>query len=229
MPRIDWKPILVLLVLLLPTSAEAQRVCFSFASEGNVDGPNFFAVPPNLLQDGTPVNPDGRVQVRLLIQPFCDGGPVFSRNLYMLFEAKHYNYQQAPFTGMWDHDWALEGRLVFVDPGTGAQFFAASFNRVLMTSWSPANAIMGKTATLQVSERTDPNMQFFSSPDLDAILVGAGYNPALLHVDEQFAFTITNIRRAGGGGPFFPPLNPANGDWLDKWEADGSFSAAAGQ
>lgn len=219
----------LLLALLIPASADAQRVCFSFASEDNVDGPNFDGVPGNLLTDGAALNPDGRVQVRLLIQPFCDGGPVFVRNLYLTVQTHHTMYMVNAFGPNWVHNWNREGSVIFTNPSTGAVFLQFDSWKLLMTSWSPFNGRMGQTATLQANDGADPMIMTTSSPELDNILLSAGFSPNLLHTGQQFAFTITNIRKVGAGGsPFNPALDPVTGDWFSQWEADGSFSAATG-
>lgn len=229
MHRSKWFLALVVVLLLIPTAADAQRICFSFASETNVDGPNFYGIPGITLLDGAPFNPDGLVNVRMLIQPFCDGGPLFVRPVNMFIDSIHWSYMQAPFVGNIKHNWALRGSVVFIDGVTGALFLQIDFETALLTSWSPFVANMGQTATLQDSEGTDPNIRFTPGPELNNIMAMAGFPPNMLHRNEDFAFTLTNIREVGGSAPFFVPLDPATGEWLKEWLADGSFSATAGK
>lgn len=217
----------LLSLLLLPGTAEAQRVCFSFASETNDDGPNFYAQVPNLITDGSFWNGDGLVQAELLIQPFCDAGPVIGRKVYVKFFGRHYDFQQNFFAGAFAQDWAMRGGIVFVDLDTGDALLEIYYEEALLTSWSPDNPVIGHTLTLQDSEAVDRHLKFVSSPDLDALLAAEGFPPALLDRGEQFTFTLSNVRRPGGVSPFFPNIN-AVGDWFDEWVADGSFSAAAG-
>lgn len=220
--------LLAVLALLAPAAADAQRICFSFASETNTDGPNFHGLPPNNLLDGAAFNPDGRVNLRMLIQPFCDGGPLFGRAVDLKMQSQHWAYLPVPFVaGNTAHEWALKGQIVFIDAATGGLFLQIDFSSALLTSWSPANGAMGATATLQDSERTDPNILFTPGPELINIMAIAGFPPGNLNFGEDFAFTLTNIHPIGGPGPFFPPLDPA-GNWLVDWLADGSFSATAG-
>jgi hypothetical protein len=220
--------LLAILALLAPAAADAQRICFSFASENNVDGPNFHGQPLNFLFDGGPFNVDGRVNPRILVQPFCDVGGVFSRPVIMRINSQHWAYIQAPFVaGNWVHDWALKGQIVFIDAITGGLFLQIDFSSALLTPWSTGNTFMGTTATLQDSERTDPNIVFTPGPELLNIMAAAGFPAGNLNFCEDFAFTLTNIHKIGGTAPFFPPLDAA-GNWLADWLADGSFSATAG-
>jgi hypothetical protein len=221
--------VLLVVAVLAPVSAQAQRVCFSFASDDNSDGPTFFGVPPFSVFDGSLVDPSGSVDVRLLIQPFCNSGPLFSRKVQMLYRTEIGPYQAFPFLGGFADTWNAGGLVRFIDGATGTVFLDIVFNRALMTSWSTAPNLLGPTATVQDSEDLDPNIRFIAGPELLAILGAAGYPAALLDFGEDFAFTMTNIREPGaGGGAAVVPVNPATGELLDKWVAEGSFSAAAG-
>lgn len=230
MSRTKWFLALALVALLLPATADAQRICFSFASETNPDGPIFYAPPPTMLFDGAPFNADGVVNLRMLVQPFCDVGPVNVRPVHMFVQSDQWAYMQAPFVfGNTVHNWALRGQVIFIDAITGALFLQIDFHGALLTSWSPSPTDMGQTATLQSSEKADPNILFTPGPELNNIMAAAGFPPNLLSVGEDFAFTLTNISLPGGPSPFLVPLDPFIGHWLTDWIADGSFSATAGQ
>lgn len=230
MYRTKWFLSLALVVLLLPAAADAQRICFSFASETNFNGPNFWGIPGNFLLDGAPFNPDGTVDLRMLVQPFCDFGAVVAHPVIMRLKSEHWAYMQNPFVlGNTVHDWALRGQVVFIDAVTGGLFLQIDFHGALLTSWSPTAVNMGQTATLQDSEKSDPNILFTPGPELLNIMAAAGFPANLLNFGEDFAFTLTNIRDPGGPAPVLVPLDPATGDWLREWLADGSFSATAGR
>ncbi|GAB4200172.1 MAG: hypothetical protein Tsb002_36190 [Wenzhouxiangellaceae bacterium] len=218
---------LFLLVLLLPAQAFAQRICFSAASENrNTDGPTFFAVPPSTLFDGGAVDASGRVELNLFIQPFCNsGGPLFVRRTYLVYESKAFAYTVTPFTAT-VLNWAHEGRFVFVDIATNTSVLEASFSNSLLTSWTDTASRLGSTLTLQDSERVDPNIFFNAGPELLNIMASAGFPPNLLHFGEDFAFTLTNIREPGGAPTGIAVSNA--GEYSDKWQAEGSFSATAG-
>lgn len=225
------KFLLVLLVVavLAPATAEAQRVCFSFASDRNSDGPTFFGQPPVNVRDGSPVDPSGSVVVELWVQPFCNSGPLFSRKVQVLYRTEIGPYQPFPFLGGFANTWNAEGLVRFIDLATSSVFLDIEFHRGLMTSWSTAPDLLGPTATVQDSEDLDPNIQFIAGPELLAILAAAGYPAGLLDVGEDFAFTMTNIREPGpGGAAAVVPIVVATGELLDRWVAEGSFSAAAG-
>lgn len=220
--------VVAVIALLIPVAADAQRICFSFASEDNPDGPNFLGFPPNALMDGGPMNADGVVNVIMQVQPFCDFGPISARRVEMFISSKHWAYMQNPFTfGNTVHNWAFEGTIVFWDPAAGAVFLQIDFFNALLTGWSPSPTDLLSTATWQSSEPTDPNILFTPGPELQNIMAAAGFPPNLLSVGEDFAFTLTNIRDTGTNWTPIP-IDPATGDFLIDWMADGSFSATAG-
>ena len=195
--------------------------------QGDGHGRTVTVMQANLLFDGGPFNVDGIVNPRMLVQPFCDVGPIFTRPVIMRLNSLHWAYVPTPFLGNTIHNWALKGTVFFIHAPTNTLFLQIDFNQALLTSWSPAAGAVGATATLQDSERTDPNILFTPGPELLNIMAIAGFPAGNLNFGEDFAFTLTNIHPIGGPGPFFPPLDPA-GNWMIDWLADGSFSATAG-
>jgi hypothetical protein len=222
--------VLALVALLVPATVDAQRICFSFASETNPIGPNFLGIAggaPSLMDAG-PLNPTGVVSVTMLTQPFCDFGPVTATPVDVFIEAYHWAAVQNPFVaGNFVNNWAYKGRIVFWDTTINAPFLQISFETSLLTAWSPSPTDITSTATWQDSFWTDPGIQFVSGPGLDNIMISAGFPPNLINHQPDFAFTLTNIRDLGFN--VVPiPFDPGTGDYFLDWAADGSFSATAG-
>lgn len=213
---------LAAVALLVPAQAEAQRICFSFASDSNADGPTFLATPLNLLNDASAVDPSGAVVVNLLIQPFCNVGPLSVVPVEMLFVAELGPYGPLAFLGNSSNNWGARGMVQFIDLA-GTLVLEIHFDLALLTSWSVGPNILGPTAVLQDSEFLDPNIVFLPGPVLSNIMAAAGFPPGQLGIGENFAFTLTNIQP-----PVGVPLGPI-GEFNVPWVAEGSFSASAGQ
>lgn len=215
-------------LVALPSTVQAQQICFSMAAETNEDGPQLYGIPNVFINEAAAFSADGEVDGVLLVQPFCDSGSVVQRKVEVFYGSEAWNYLQQPFSwGMRIHNWSNRGYLIFWDRATNDRLLTIEFNNALLTSWSPSAQNMGKTATWQVSERVDPNMTFTAGPALVNIMAAAGFPANQLHFNEQAALTLTNLRDAGGHS-FFAPLDPVTGEWLKEWLADSSFSAVAG-
>ncbi|GAB4200175.1 MAG: hypothetical protein Tsb002_36200 [Wenzhouxiangellaceae bacterium] len=221
--------ILTFIALLLPSLAQAQRVCFSTASENfNADGPTFFAFPAMGLMDGGPVDRNGVVEFNLYIQPYCNNaGPVIVRRTQFFYNSDGYNYIVTPFNGNFVQNWAHKGGFAFIDTATGSPLLDVRFSNALLTSWTDRPFLLGSTLTLQDSERVDPNITFIAGEVLHEILQSADFPVELINYGEDFAFTLTNVREPGGG-PIIVDVSDA-GEYFTEWIAEGSFSATAGR
>jgi hypothetical protein len=118
--------------------------------------------------------------------------------------------------------WEVSGNVIFYHRSAPAYppLLEIQFKYALLTSWSTSPTAIGKTMTLQDSQRVDGGIYMFPHP----LLNGVGILPECLKQYQDLAFTFTNIR---------PVTNPADvvhldptGKFVEEWVSEGSFSAS---
>lgn len=82
---------------------------------------------------------------------------------------------------------------------------------------------LGETMTLQDSESADQSIIMTAYP----MLIGIGVKPEFLNLSEDFAFTFTHVRSTNDYSPLDLIKVDKEGNILDTWVAEGSFSASA--
>ena len=207
---------LIMLFLFTASVTAQQAVTFSFASDDNHAGANFYYDP------ATPMNIFGsRVPVDLMVDRNDNStGGIVTIQSYMYFRGEIIQYMNIPFAGNFLHIWKLHGYMRFYhNDNPLLPVLNINFNNAVLTSYSPTNTSAGETMTLQVSESVDPNI--IMSPM--NLLPGIGVTPATLAAFEDFALTFTSIKT--GAGTILIPL-AGGGAFNDAWKAEGSFSAS---
>ena len=213
-----------LLVTVSPAvSAQPQPTNFSFASDDNHDGPTFFLFAPTSLDDGAGVSLDGDVNVDLVVDLNDDvNGGLVTFQSTLDFDAELYDYQIVPWGADWVHQWRARGTIYLshLDGAAASLILRIGFDNALVTSWSADPTTLGQTVTIQDGEKIDPGILFSAGP----FLTGLDVFNSTLAKGESFAFTLTNVRDAGTLKHF--PKIDTTGKFLDKWIAEGSFSAS---
>ncbi len=218
----SWLCVLAIGVLLATSPVAA--ITFSFASDDNHDGPTFRGNSggsmPADLNDAAAFSVDSAVNVDLMIDLNNDGsGSVVIFPATFTFVGHISGYTLSARGGNWVHSWDVDGVASFRLNGSGQNLLAISFENALLTSLSPNIATLGATATLQSSEAVDRSIKFTTYP----LLQGVGVNDGAVALQEDFAFTMTNIRRPDNNA--LPMLD--HGFFLRDWISEGSFSAHA--
>lgn len=193
-----------------------EIISFSFASDDNHRAPTFISSSGNQIY--------GKSEVYLFVDKNNDNnGGVIKYQAYFKFEGDLYDYKIIPYQNGYLHVWSVKGIYKFyhMDPvHSSPPILEVKFYNSVLTSWSASPNYIGETMTLQDYERVDPNMTFISY----SILNGIGIPQTYLVRHETFAFTFTDIRATTGSVPI--PVN-SNGEFLTKWNSEGSFSASA--
>jgi len=213
------KIISIVLIVFFIAAAGAwsqNAVTFSFASDDNHAGKNFFCdvASPRIIYAG-------QVPVDLMVDrnDTMNGGIVTIQS-YMRMRASIFQYQCVPHGSGFLHIWSMKGYIRFYHVDTPLlPILHIYFYNAVLTSYSPNNVDAGETLTLQVSESVDLNMNMTPMN----LLPGIGVNAGDLIAHEDFAFTFTNITTASGS--ILIPL-AAGGVFADSWEAEGSFSGS---
>jgi len=208
--------ITAMLLLTIVSMTWAQDVVtFSFASDDNHAGKNFYCNmtdPQSILASRVPVD------LMTDRNDTVNGGLVTIQS-HMYFRGVVYNYQMVPHNGRFLHMWSVEGYIYFYHVDTPLlPILRITFQNAILTSYSPTPNAAGKTMTLEVSEPVDPNMVMTPMN----LLPGIGVNPINLSVLENFALTFTNITTATG--VILTPL--IGGVFADAWKSEGSFSGS---
>jgi len=209
---------------LLVAAAPAAAVTFSFASDDNHDGPtlrgNSGGSMPDDLNEAASFSLDSTVDVDLIVDLNDDAaGGLVTFQAELEVAAAIRSYSVAARGANYVQQWDLDGVIAFRHAGTGQLLLTITFDNALFTSLSPSIGSLGETASLQGSEGTDPVIRFRTFP----LLQGIGVNDGAVSASEDFAFTMTRIRRTPGGG--LPYLD--HGLFLSNWISEGSFSAHA--
>ena len=187
-------------------------VSFSFASDTSADNPTFMAQGFNIFDAGT-------VLVDFLVDDnLHDPGGVteFTGSVFD-FQGTIWDYASIQVGNNWMHMWSIAGSYSF---GEG-DLLTTEFNATLVSSLSPNQDTIGETLTIQGSESTDPSIHFMAGTDLNAINI---FDSDLM-AEEAFAFTLTEIRNLDGTG--LPHIDTTTGEFLEAWDAEGSYSAFA--
>lgn len=200
-----------------PASAQVTTT-FSFASDTFHQGPTFKGEKNIITSD---------FEFDLMVDLNSDtyGGLVtyLSR---MRLNAQMYNYQIYAVGPQYLHVWKVNGEILFTHINANAgdpPILGIAFKEAVLTSWSPSPYAIGETMTLQDSESADQSIIMTSYP----MLIGIGVKPEFLSMSEDFAFTFTNVRSASNYTPFELIKVDKEGNLLDTWVAEGSFSASA--
>jgi hypothetical protein len=205
----------ILFITIVSITWAQDAVTFSFASDDNHAGRNFYCHmtdPHSIVASRVPVN---------LITDRNDtvNGGLVTIQSYMYFRGVIHNYQMVPHNGNFLHIWSLEGYIYFYHVDTPLiPVLRITFNNAVLTSYSPVPNAAGETLTFEVSESVDPNIHMTPMN----LLPGIGVNPVNLSVFEDFALTFTNVNT--GGGTILIPL--AGGVFADDWQSEGSFSGS---
>ncbi|MCP3960319.1 MAG: hypothetical protein GY719_20950 [bacterium] len=214
----------VFLICLLALTVPAHAVTFSFASDDNHDGPTFNGHSggsmPDDLNEASAFSVDGVVNVDLMVDLNDDApGGIVIFPAEFFFAGSISNYTPSARGANWVQTWDVDGVATFRHAGTGQNLLQITFDGALLTSLSPSLGTLGETATLQDSEGVDPTIRFRTFP----LLQGIGVNDGAVALSEDFAFTMTRIRRTDTNGlPFLD-----HGLFLRSWISEGSFSAHA--
>ena len=187
-------------------------ISFSFASDTNDDAPTFMADGFNIFDAGT-------VLVDFLVDDNLHdpGGVTEFEGSVFDFEGTIWDFASVQVGSNWMHMWSISGSYSL---GEG-DLLTTEFNATLVSSLSPNQDTIGSSLTLQGSETTDPSIHFMAGADLNAI----GIYDAHLVAEEAFAFTLTEIRNLDGTG--LPLIDITTGEFLEAWDAEGSYSAFA--
>ncbi len=191
----------------------AQAAHFSFASDGNPNGPTFSGLAGSVITDGRPQDADNAVTVNFLVDRDEDG-PGVAQSIAARFEysAVITNYSVAPFAGQFNHQFSLQGTFSIIDASTDQAVFVASFGNALFSSWSNSAASLGRSASMQGNDDTGALTfaTFGALSDIDVSQL------------RDFAFSLSNVRLANGNR--VPVEQGALGT---PWKAEASFSAHA--
>ncbi|UCD74887.1 MAG: hypothetical protein JSV91_14005 [Phycisphaerales bacterium] len=198
--------------LLVSTAPADPGISFSFASDTNPDEPTFMGQGFNIFDAGT-------VLVDFLVDDNLHepGGVTEFAGSAFDFSSTIWGFESVDVGGYWVHMWFISGEFSF----NGGDLLTTAFSATLVSSLSPDPNTIGPTLTLQGSEATDPYIEFLAGAELNDIGI---YNPDLV-AEEAFAFTLTEIRNLDGTG--LPHIDPATGEFLEAWDAEGSYSAFA--
>jgi hypothetical protein len=197
----------------------SKATTFSFASDDHDDGPTFTSVNVNQITSAKQTVFD------LIVDMNDDaaGGLVTFQALHE-FDVFLYDYQVAPCGPGWLHAWKAKGVASFNHFNVNTGFPMILFINIpegLFTSYSPFPDRLGETATLQDSNSADGLVSFIAG----AQLIGIGVPQAAIDASEDFAYTFTHIRTTANLTAL-PKLN-SKGEFLEDWQSEGSFSAAA--
>jgi len=214
----------VFLACALVAATPALAVTFSFASDDNHDGPTFQGHSggsmPDDFNEASAFSVDAIVNVDLMVDLNHDvGGGIVIFPSEFTFDGTISNYTLDSRGGNWVHSWDVSGSFNFRHAGTGQLLLVVRFENALLTTLSPSPGSLGETATLQDSEGVDSGISFQTF----TLLQGIGVPSSAVTLSEDFAFTMTRIRRSTGIGlPFID-----HGEFLNGWISEGSFSAHA--
>lgn len=208
-------------------SSAHAGVTFSFSADSNNAGPEFTGqsaptLPFNIASDGGIFNPNSSVIVELLVDvngAMPGGGTVF--NSIFDFSGVTASYSVIPFGNGYAHHWVMSGSFTLTETGSGLEVLRVDFNQALFSSFSDSTDLLASTATLQTSETLDAGLTFTAG----APLVGLGVTNADLALGENFAFALSNIQAVGNSSA--PLTLGANGNWMQNWIGDASFTAGA--
>jgi len=185
---------------------------FSFASDDSPTDPTFSAVPGNFFTG------NGVFDLTLDVNGEDTGGMVTFEASFS-FAATTYDYQTVAVGPNWLHIWRVRGDFSFTHwawPGTPI-LIEVDFDDATLTARSSSRDFISGTMTLQCNSLQDPSLTFTPSALLNGVIQTA------LTKEEDFAFTFTRARDEVSPKVFVHP----NGDWLEGWTAEGSFSASA--
>jgi hypothetical protein len=211
----------VLLLVPLGAARAANTTTFSFASDGNADGPTFQAFADS-VGSATALDITGvRIDLEVDINDNGGGGIVVFPAEFIMGVITQ-KYQVVPVGSNYLHVWRLSsGRIDFFhDTATAFTPLLTIGFHGAMTSLSPHPDRLGETATIQSSESVDPFTVLFPQN----LLQGIGVTNASVQHGEDLAFTLTNIKKTDGTGSF--PKLDKDGNFVEEWSAEGSFSAA---
>lgn len=211
---------LVIFFIAAVSLGAQQAVTFSFASDDNHAGKNFYC---DILNPQTIKAMQVPVDLMVDRNDIAFGGIVTIQS-FMELEARITAYNCVAFAGQFLHMWSMEGFIRFrhIDGPPPMPILRIDFDNAVLTSFSPTATDAGETLTLQVSESVDNGMLMTPM----TLLPGIGVNAGDLIIYEDLGITFTNITT--GHGTLLIPLTAA-GDFNDDWKSEGSFSASGCQ
>jgi MYXO-CTERM domain-containing protein len=186
--------------------ASAQPATISFSADNNPDGPTFVGgTGPVDFRDAAPLSADGVVNTTLLLDVNGSApGGLSSFDTRLVYNSTLTNYQRFNAGSFFIHSYSAAGRYDFLDNSSGSLLLSVIFSDASFSSGSFAANLLGPAATLQ---------------SLSPVSV-TGSLASTFPTLADWAFTLTNLRTAGGGAVGVSNL----GEIQPGWSSDGSYS-----